>query len=270
MRKFIFLFAALAFSGSAFAADLPLPVKSPPIAAPVPYSWTGFYGGLNVGYSWGRSDADTSQGPAALGAYATGPCDNNDTVATGCAFSTSSHPQGAIGGIQAGYNYQAGVFVYGIEADFDWRNLSDSSITVFNSFYDNQVDGTTQKWVGTVRGRLGYAFANNWLAYLSGGFSSGNFDHTVTQTFCFTATNCRVPRAFSDNVTEVGWVVGGGIDYAFGRNWSVGVEYLYYGLGPDTLSASAATVGPTLYPAAAVTFHDSSQVFRATLNYKFN
>ena len=261
--------SVVSFAPIVKAADLP--VKAPLVAPPPVYNWTGFYGGLNVGYSWGRTTTDTTQGPATVGQYATGPCDNNGAgPATGCSFSTSSHPKGAIGGIQAGYNYQTGAMVYGIEADFDWRNGSDSGITVFNGFYDNQVDSSTQRWVGTVRGRLGYAFANNWLAYLSGGLAYGNLAHTVTQTFCTGAANCRVPRVVSDNTTKIGWVIGGGVDYALNRNWFVGVEYLYIGFESDTLSASAATVGPTLYPAISSTFHDSSQAVRARLNYKFN
>ena len=275
MRRLLFAFVAtifaIAIAQIASAADLP--TKAPPIVAPpvVANNWTGFYAGLNGGYSWGHTNADTSQGPAVVGQYATGPCDNNGAgPATGCAFSTSSNPKGAIGGLQAGYNYQTGAMVYGIELDFDWRNQSDSSRTIFNSVFDNQVDETTQKWVGTVRGRVGYAFSNNWLAYLSGGLAYGNFEHTVTQTFCFSSSNCRVPRLFSDNATKVGWVIGGGVDYAINRNWSLGLEYLYMEFSSDTLSASAATVGPTLYPAAAVTFHDSSQVARARLDYKFN
>lgn len=240
-------------------------------ASPAAYSWTGFYLGVNAGYSWGHTTADTSQGPATVGQYATGPCDNNGVgPATGCSFSTSSDPSGAIGGIQAGYNYQMGMMVYGIEADFDWRNQSDSSRTVFNNFFDNQVDDSNQKWVGTVRGRIGYAFANNFLAYVSGGLAYGNLEHTVTQTFCTGASNCRVPRIVSDSQTEVGWTVGGGVDYAIDQQWSFGVEYLYIDLESDTLSAPAATVGPTLYPAVSAKFHDSSQILRARLDFRFN
>jgi outer membrane immunogenic protein len=243
--------------------------QSAPAADPAGYNWTGFYLGVNAGYSWGHTTADTAQGPAVAGQYATGPCDNNGALATGCSFSTSSDPKGAIGGIQAGYNYQVGAMVYGIEVDFDLRDQSDSSTTVFNNFFDNQVDNSAQRWFGTVRGRLGYAFVGNWLAYVSGGLAYGNFEHTVTQTFCTGANNCRAPRAISDDITKIGWTVGGGIDYGFNRNWSLGVEYLYTRFESDTLSASAATVGPTLYPAVTVTFHDSSQIVRARLGYKF-
>ena len=130
MRRLLFAFVAtifaIAIAQIASAADLP--TKAPPIVAPpvVANNWTGFYAGLNGGYSWGHTNADTSQGPAVVGQYATGPCDNNGAgPATGCAFSTSSNPKGAIGGLQAGYNYQTGAMVYGIELDFDWRNQSE-------------------------------------------------------------------------------------------------------------------------------------------------
>ncbi|HTQ82639.1 MAG TPA: outer membrane protein [Pseudolabrys sp.] len=260
------------FLSAAFAAFLTTTfAQIASAASPAAYTWTGFYLGVNAGYSWGHTTTDTSQGPATVGQYATGPCDNNGVgPATGCSFSTSSDPSGAIGGIQAGYDYQMGMMVYGIEADFDWRNQSDSSRTVFNNFFDNQLDDSNQKWVGTVRGRIGYAFANNFLAYVSGGLAYGNLEHTVTQTFCTGASNCRVPRIVSDSQTEVGWTVGGGVDYAIDQQWSFGVEYLYIDLESDTLSASAATVGPTLYPAVSAKFHDSSQILRARLDFRFN
>lgn len=249
----------------ASAADMATKAPPPPVA----YSWTGFYFGGNAGYSWGYSGADTVQGPAVAGQYATGPCDPGG-VATGCSFSTNSSPGGPIGGIQAGYNYQAGVIVYGIEADFDFRHASDSARFVFNSFFDNQLNTSTENWVGTVRGRIGYVVAPNWLAYVSGGLAYGDLAHSVTQTFCLTMTNCRAARGISDDVTNVGWVAGAGVDYAFSSNWSIGIEYLYIGYEADTVSTGAATVGPTLYPAVNVAFHDSSQVLRARLNFKFN
>jgi outer membrane immunogenic protein len=251
--------AALAAPDPVLAADLR--IKAPPIAPPMPYSWAGFYVGLNVGGAWAKSDADTSQGVAVPGQYATGPCD------AGCAFSTSSNSTAAIGGVQAGYNIQTGRMVYGIETDFDWRDQSSSTQTVFNTFFDNQVTASTQQWVGTLRGRIGYAFAPDWLGYASGGLAYGNLQHTVTQTFCFSPTNCHPARAFSDNVTQLGWVVGAGVDYAINRNWSLGVEYLYIRFSDDTLSAPRVTL-LDVYPATTATFHDSSQVARARLNYK--
>lgn len=273
---------AVAFTQIATAADLPVkaPVyNAPPVA--VAYNWTGFYVGGNVGYSWGKSNADTLQGPAQLGVYGVGPCDNNGIgPALGCAFSQSSNPKGFIGGVQAGYNYQTGVMVWGLEADFDWRNQTDSSTHAFNSLFDHQDASSTQRWVGTLRGRMGYAPTNNWLAYISGGLAFGNFEHSVTQQLCYApaAIPCDPSRSFTDSVTKAGWVLGGGLDYAINSHWSVGAEYLYMKFNSDTLSASAFTYpspqpfgpNPRLYPAASVTFNESSQVFRVKANYKFN
>jgi outer membrane immunogenic protein len=265
MSRFVFLAVAaslgLGIAQSASAADIP---AKAPVVAPYNYSWTGWYGGMNAGYSWGASKSDFAQGGGGAG-FGLGLC------TTDCAYSLSNNPKGFIGGLQAGYNYQAGAFVYGIEADFDWRHGQDSSAIVFNpATFDNEVVSSTQEWVGTLRGRLGYALAPNWLAYVSGGLAYGRFDHSVTQTLCNGVGNCSPSRAFTDGVIKVGWVFGGGVDYAINRNWSVGAEYLYMKFATDTLSASAATVGGVLYPATTGTFRDSSQVARLRLNYKFN
>ncbi len=109
-------FAALATS--AFAADLPMRTKAPPLAAPV-LSWTGFYAGLNAGYNWGddvrmdsavtdpgyphRIDTETAPHLAAIGAAIGGARSN-----------------GFIGGAQVGYNWQFNNMVAGIETDIQW------------------------------------------------------------------------------------------------------------------------------------------------------
>ena len=69
----------------------------------------------------------------------------------------------------------------------------------------------------------------------------------------------------SDRTTRAGWTVGGGVEYALNRNWSIGAEYLYMDFGKDTLNSAGA---PSI-PVTSVTFHDRSQVARAALNYKF-
>ena len=101
--------AVLGFASMASAADLP--VKAPiytkaPIMVPM-YNWTGFYIGLNAGYSWGRQENDLV------------------VTATGATlFSNSDHLNGFIGGGQIGYNWQVNQWVFGLEADFKGRAKS--------------------------------------------------------------------------------------------------------------------------------------------------
>ena len=268
MRKIILSLMApaamVAFVASAAAADLP--VKAPPIQYPVLTNWGGWYVGLNVGYSWGRASIDYAQGPSDFFGV--------DTPGNTVALSTHLSPQSFIGGGQVGFNYQTGAWVWGFETDIAWRNRSDAVSMVLDSLNDTLTLSDNQRWVGTVRGRVGYSpqAASNWLIYATGGFAYGNFEHGVTQ-FC--NVGCNQTQAFSDSKTLAGWTVGGGVEVALDRNWSLGAEYLYMDFEKDTLAVAAAGTPPlpapgaTTFPATTVSFHDTSQVARLKLNYRF-
>jgi outer membrane immunogenic protein len=125
LRSLVILFAALAFSGSAFAADLPAKAlaykAAPPVAA---YGWTGFYVGANAGYAWGHSDPASS-----FTCPAPGACPYNVPVqlsAFNAAGTGILSPNGFTGGGQAGYNYQSGQLLYGVELDIESFRLNRS------------------------------------------------------------------------------------------------------------------------------------------------
>ncbi|HKA71511.1 MAG TPA: outer membrane protein, partial [Xanthobacteraceae bacterium] len=216
----------------AAAADLGrMPAKAPPIAAPVPVqNWTGLYVGGNAGYSWGRTDVDYN-----LGGFPT--------------FSTTLDPNSFIGGGQIGYNWQLGTMVLGIEGDLAWRHGTDSAtFTSGNAFGDFASFSTEQNWVGTVRPRVGFA-THNWLIYGTGGVAFGGFKHAYAET-----RPGVVSRAAADSDTKAGWTAGGGVEYAFTNQWSLGVEYLYTDFGSTTLVQPI--VGPL--PGSTATFDDKS------------
>src|SRR5438105_2944995 len=113
MRKYVALFtattAALALAGSALAADLSRPILKAPPAPVAVFNWTGFYIGLNGGYSWGRSRT-------------TGTISN---ATTGVVLATASNRFNLNGGLfggQIGYNWQSGNIVYGLETDIQWSD----------------------------------------------------------------------------------------------------------------------------------------------------
>jgi outer membrane immunogenic protein len=113
--------AALMAGAAANAADLPrgpVPYYSP--VTPAGYNWAGFYGGLNLGYEWGK------------------------------VTNTSGNPSGVMGGGQLGYNWQNGQFVFGGETDLQ---LSSADDTFAPWKFSNP-------WFGTLRGRAGYAMNN--------------------------------------------------------------------------------------------------------------
>jgi outer membrane immunogenic protein len=226
------------------AADIGrMPTKAPPAMAPVPVeNWTGVYVGGNAGYSWGRTDLNYNfdGAPAAR---------------------TTLDPNSFLGGGQIGFNWQLGTLVLGVEGDLAWRHGTDAAtFTSGNVFGDFASFSTEQNWVGTVRPRVGFA-ADHWLFYGTGGVAFGDLKHAYTETRPGVLT-----RTASDSETKAGWTAGGGVEYAFTNQWSLGVEYLYMDFGSSTLAQPV--TGPV--PPSSASFDDKSHALRAKLNYKFN
>jgi outer membrane immunogenic protein len=241
--------AAVALANSASAADLPV-YKAP--VAPVAYSWTGVYVGANAGYSWGRSSNDwsafaLSTNPAFSTCFSTGG-GGNSFCANG---SDTSKLNGAIGGLQAGYNWHTGSFLVGIEADIQasGQKGDQTFVTGFSTGTANPL-GTltatyTEKltWFGTARGRVGFV-ADRWLVYATGGLAYGEVTNSgsATATGLSTGANCVVagPQPsggicpfsnWSSSSTRFGWSAGAGIEGAIGNGWSIKAEYLHVDLG---------------------------------------
>jgi outer membrane immunogenic protein len=226
----------------ASAADLP--VKAPPmVAAPIPFSWTGFYVGGNLGYSWGRTETDATVG--------------------GTALSDSLNVNGIIGGGQIGYNWQTGNFVLGIETDFQGSGQKGDSTLAFSvTIPGGPLTPVTEPYeskltyFGTVRGRVGYAF-DHWLVYATGGWVYGHETLDATATIGGTS----VSASYSTN--RSGWTAGGGVEMALDRNWSVKAEYLYIDLGDWGITSSSGGLTST----STVKFTDN--IFRVGVNYRF-
>ncbi len=216
--------AALAFLASSFAAqaaDIPPPVYKGPRAVVAYYNWTGFYVGLNAGYGFGSSD--WSAVPTA-----------------------SNKPKGFLVGGTLGYNYQVGSWVFGLEGDFDWSNVKGSADCAVGISCS-----TSNTWLATFRGRLGYAF-DRWLPYITAGGAYGNVKAEVSvPAFGLAASTAK---------SQLGWAFGAGREYAFLGNWTAKIEYLYVDLGNfDTGPAPIVN---------NVSFKEN--IVRAGLNYKFS
>ncbi len=228
---------ALAAGSQALAADLPPPMAPPPrapaayIPAPPAWNWSGFYIGINGGYGFGNS---------------------NWTDAAGNTSGNFSVNGGLAGGT-LGYNYQIGQLVLGIEGDYDWQNLRGSSntgnCTPAGAFGANCA--TSSNYIGTVRGRVGYAFDRIMLYATAGG--------AVTDV---KASQAAVPWV---STTEWGWTAGAGIEGAVTDNLTAKIEYLYAGF--QNGSCSAAGCPFTAFPPESVKFNES--MIRVGLNYKF-
>jgi outer membrane immunogenic protein len=118
--------------------------------------------------------------------------------------------KGGLAGGTVGYNWQTGALVLGLEADGAWSNAKESA-TAFGITATDRVND-----VGTVRGRVGYAF-DQVLIYGTGGYAW--LDNKVT----LSAGNVSI----SDNHVHNGWAAGAGVEVMFAPKWSVKAEYLY-------------------------------------------
>lgn len=207
MKGFVVGAAALVAAGwtaSAEAADLNYGQRAPytvnqPLNA---YSWAGPYLGGNVGYEWGSVDNNPAK------------------------------PSGFIGGVQAGYNFQNGPWVFGVEGDIQAAGADD---TFAPWKFSNP-------WFGTLRGRAGYAFSNV-LFYGTAGLAFGELR---AQTFGWTESH-----------TTAGWTIGAGAELGLAPNWSVKLEYLYMDLSTSQFAITGVSNGY------------SASVVRAGVNYHF-
>jgi outer membrane immunogenic protein len=268
--------AALTVAGvlGAQAADLPTRKEAPaPVYVPPPFTWTGFYLGLNAGAIWGSHSADTT---LFTDGFALGTFNLNNVWPFG-GFGGGN--TGFIGGGQAGYNWQTGSWVFGVETDFDGSSLSRSRTLVGPAFADPifglndffTANGSIHlDWLGTTRGRVGFAaFDNRLLIYGTGGVAYGGasahlnvFDNVFGWDW----------SANGGGTSRVGWTAGAGFDYAWTNNWVLGAECLYYDLGSRTLAtvpsvAASNFFGTNVFSSTKVNF--TGEVVRARISYKF-
>lgn len=278
MQKISLLAAAVAIASAsqAVAADLaPRPyAKAPVVAAPI-YSWTGFYVGGNVGGGW--QDANSTY-TGVQNLFATGLFD--DAIRDGALPSrTTQRGSGVVAGAQLGYNWQSGMVVYGVEADAMWTDLRGSSTVNTNVaalFYPGlgTITETKTDWLATLRGRAGVLAAPQTLLYVTGGLAVGGVRGftTITPLAPSTCAGNGFCSAGSYSDTRWGWTAGGGLERAFGSQWSVKFEYLYYDLGTASYTAneiSAAFPAFAGNPNVRIDTKVTGHIGRVGLNYKF-
>ncbi len=232
--------------------------KALPVVAPVAFTWTGFYGGLNIGYGFGGEDSDEGQQTH----YANlNSLNSQGSTYTGPAWNARNNLNGVLGGGQFGYNLQtSSSFVLGVETDIQGSGLSSSkwsTVPTAVQFFPQPVGGwpawpevgtahTSQRvdWFGTLRGRIGITpFSPGFLIYGTGGLAYGG----VNETFDYTATFPAVPAwgflgahangTATASTVKVGWTAGAGVEWvpASMPKWSAKIEYLYTDLGTNTL-----------------------------------
>jgi outer membrane immunogenic protein len=221
MRKFLAAavsFAAITMAAApASAADMA--VKAPPPAPlPVIYNWSGFYIGANGGWGQSRNCWDFVD---AAGVF---------LFAEGC----NERSGGLIGG-QIGYRWQANQWVFGVEAQGDWADLSQTRVSLLDPTLSirTKTDG-----IGLFTGQIGYAWSAA-LLYVKGGAAVTSNRFSILDNLNFGA------ELASASSTRWGGVVGVGFEYGFAPNWSVGVEYdhLFMGDANNSFTSPAFVAG---------------------------
>ena len=210
MKKVLFAVAALATVSTipAIAADMrarPAPAYKAAPAMVAAHNWTGFYIGGQVGYQ--SSDDDHSNTSSSADGTTTGP------------FLFDS--DGAVYGGHAGFNWQVGQWVWGIEGDYEGSGV-DGGYTLATGIGASPAGSSLsleQKWQASIRGRLGWAW-DRALLYVTGGFAWSEFDVGFT-------TPAGGGFAETLNDTMSGWTIGAGVEWALWQNWSARVEYRY-------------------------------------------
>lgn len=248
--------AALLLSSGAFAADAVFSGDSVPTAAPAApaFDWTGAYFGVNAGYGGGKLKPH-------FYAY-----DNEFDEYLDASASASA--SGFVGGVQAGYNFQSGSMVYGVETDIQYSNVEaklsgsvSSSIFGLDASASGSVKGSVE-WFGTTRARVGFTPTDRFLVYGTGGVAYGKYKLKAEGSYDIGDINDT--GSVSTSKSKVGWTVGAGTEYAITDNLTFKAEYLYTNLGRwNLLELGDADAGLKL--SSKLDFH----TVRVGLNYKF-
>jgi opacity protein-like surface antigen len=201
------LASGLVATSPASAADLPLKAKPKVQVVPAAISWHGFYAGGHAG--WGRAKHS--------GAFNAFNEDFDSAV-----FADNLKLSGALVGFQAGYNWDLGRWVFGIEGDVSfmrWRGTS------FSAGSSDHATGKLNN-LASIRARIGIPVTNDrrGLLYVTGGAAWVDASATVYNGIVGESGT----ESVKVNFDGIGAVVGGGFEWAITPQWRVRVEGLYY------------------------------------------
>jgi outer membrane immunogenic protein len=175
-----------------------------PIVVPAYFSWTGFYIGGHLGYGWGTSSSF-----------------NNPDLGNGDAFDGadgfSINPNGGLAGVSLGYNWQTDAFVFGVEGDLGYLGADDGDRNALG--FANAEYGV----YGTLTARIGYA-EDRWMFYAKGGLAFADIENNAGAIAGGVVTAADFTHAHE---VRAGWALGAGVEFAFQRDLSMKIEYLY-------------------------------------------
>ncbi|MBV9628596.1 MAG: porin family protein [Xanthobacteraceae bacterium] len=244
------------------AADMAVKaLASPPAVAA---TWSGLYIGVHGGAGWQSAPNWSFADRPALLVF-----DPQTLTGTG--------NLGAVGGLQAGYNWQfAPAWLLGVEGDFSWASLTDHRTLAPLTFNGGtamtgssaSMSANTQ-WLSSARARVGYVGWNNTLLYFTGGAAWANVEYNGQSMVTFLGT--PVTSQVAATTTKAGWVLGGGAEWMATPNIMIRAEYLYYNLN-NNISLTGPVLPVQLGGTQTLTYGWSNynvQVARVAASYKF-
>lgn len=284
MRRFFLAALGSLIATPLLAADMA--VKAPPPVASSAPSWTGFYIGLDAGYGWPNNAANISPNDPATAAIFAGTIPGAQPAVGSFRLRQGS----AVGGLEAGYNWQAGPnWLWGVEADLSFARINGQAAgsSILSSVVPPPVVQTTSMQqtadrYETVRGRLGWLATPELMIFGSGGFAFGKV--TDSASYAVNAPNsigintggfsalCQPSLPCitgTSTATRTGWTAGGGVEWMLSPHVSLKTEYQLIDLGTQTVRATALAVSmagtaPTSFSAV---FRDEIQILRVGLNW---
>lgn len=207
------LAATAALGGQAIAADMPMKARPAPIAVVAPVNWTGCYIAGGGGGGWQVNDNYQYAVPGNQFAFPAGPVTVNKTDGL----------HGWFGTVQGGCDWQAGNFVIGAFADYDFSDINGDHL----GLNLNNIGRQKQDWAWAVGGRVGYLVLPQLLTYVSAGWTQAHWNGVAYGTAAFPGG----PPAFTTAAYDRnGWFIGAGDEVAL-TNWAPGLfwktEYRY-------------------------------------------
>jgi outer membrane immunogenic protein len=237
MKRILFTTVSLGVLGlmsPALGADLPAYTKALPLAAPI-YDWSGFYVGVFGGGGYGNHNLNNTSGPAGF-----------------ANFTVNYSSQGGLAGGEAGYNWQSGSVLFGVEGDFSWFDINGN-----DNFALGSNDATSLRWGGTLRARGGIT-VDRLLLFFTGGWAYGDLRHTNTDP---------VLGIYQFDNRRSGLTAGGGIAYAITNELLGKIEYRYYDFG--TYSRPGLAGGVTANGQLPYNVANTYSVVTAGLDFKW-
>jgi outer membrane immunogenic protein len=234
-KTFLASVAAATLLGAASASAADLPARRAPVMMPAPvpvFTWSGGYIGVAAGVAGGQFGFDVNATTLAPRTAAEG---------NSARFTTRDENE-IVGGIQTGYRWQFGTIVLGFEQDTRFTDVKSSftlgtverdqfGLTVGDSF------GANLSFLSATKGQIGFAF-DRFLVYATGGLQTGIVD--VSASYIDRGGAASPAVTFREkNKFHIGWTLGGGAEYAFTNNVSLGVEGRYFELDRERYNTGA-------------------------------